>query len=60
MEKSKFNAPDFNSLDVVSFSGDACPDGINIPNYNEIRENEGFKNVIFEEIKPEVQNKSSW
>ncbi|KAI0849929.1 dipeptidyl peptidase III [Daldinia vernicosa] len=45
-EKSLFEAPDFSSIHALAYCSSIIFPGINLPNYNDIRQDVGFKNVI--------------
>ncbi|CAJ2507278.1 Uu.00g084640.m01.CDS01 [Anthostomella pinea] len=45
-EKSLFDPPDFASIHALAYCSSIVFPGINLPNYNDIRHNVGFKNVI--------------
>lgn len=51
-EKDKFISPEFMALDVVCFASDGCPVGINIPNYQDIQDSEGAKNISMTNAYP--------
>ena len=45
-EKSLFEPPDFSSIHALAYCSSIIFPGINLPNYNDIRQECGFKNVI--------------
>lgn len=45
-EKSLFEPPDFSSIHALAYCSSIIFPGINLPNYNDIRQEVGFKNVI--------------
>ena len=52
MEMENFMAPDFTTLEIITFASNSCPLGINVPNYDDVREEVGFKNVFLMNSMP--------
>jgi dipeptidyl-peptidase-3 len=59
LEKNHFLAPDATSLDMIEWHGEGQPTGINIPNYYDIKDNEGFKNLVIEDNEKK-NDKKKW
>lgn len=49
-ERSTFNPPSYNALNILTFCCSSMPIGINIPNYTDITEKIGFKNVTLSNV----------
>ncbi|GAA5980189.1 hypothetical protein JCM5350_000865 [Sporobolomyces pararoseus] len=49
-EVPEFTKPDFTALEIVSFATSGIPSGINLPNYHDVREKNGYKNVSLSNI----------
>lgn len=45
-EKTSFDPPDFTSIHALTYCSSYLFEGINLPNYNDIRQDCGFKNMI--------------
>ncbi|KAL2810454.1 dipeptidyl peptidase III [Aspergillus granulosus] len=46
-EKDMFDPPDFSSVQSLAYCSSNIFPGINLPNYNDIRQDIGYKNIIF-------------
>jgi dipeptidyl-peptidase-3 len=44
-ERQSFIPPSYNAINVITFCVSGLPLGINLPNYEEVRQTSGFKNV---------------
>ncbi len=54
-ERDIFIQPEFTAIDVVCFSSNGCPLGINIPNYDDVIEECGSKNVCLSNAYPKMK-----
>lgn len=57
-EKVLFEPPDFTSIHALAYCSSIIFPGINLPNYNDIRQKYGFKNVIIANRMSAESNKA--
>lgn len=57
-EKALFEPPDFTSIHALAYCSSIIFPGINLPNYNDIRDECGFKNVIISNRMSAESNKA--
>ena len=57
-EKNLFEPPDFSSIHSLAYCSSIIFGGINLPNYNDIRQDYGFKNVIIANRMSAESNKA--
>ena len=57
-EKTLFEPPDFSSIHALTYCSSIIFPGINLPNYNDIRQECGFKNVIIANRMSAESNRS--
>ncbi|KAH0574900.1 Dipeptidyl-peptidase III [Spironucleus salmonicida] len=50
LHRKTFNPPTYKAIDIIVFPTSGLPIGINIPNYDDIRNNFGFKNVSLQNV----------
>lgn len=50
LQKTTFIPPSYKAIDILAFPTCGLPIGINIPNYDSIRNHLGFKNVTLQNV----------
>ncbi|KAK8085115.1 dipeptidyl-peptidase 3 [Apiospora hydei] len=59
-EKTLFEPPDFSSIHSLAYCSSIIVPGINLPNYNDIRQDVGFKNVIIANRMAAESTAATW